>query len=454
MSVACPHCGSTESQRRAGSLGSVRICDACGRQFSSPTPLWERLFFAALFIVPGLVFGLIAAFLFFGMLTNNLQAGGGGFGCLGVLSVFAALCLVQGFRELAGRARRPRDELDLDSPREVEEARSRESTSRLAPRIPQDQAESLVLEIAAKYGAKKILRKLGSIPEDHVDNAAAHFALDMREDETPLILLDTSFLQNGKAGLLLTNRGLYSSFRSRPFWLADINDVSCSTPGFERYVFLYLLTAGILVFAYLGGMMGGGLGLLLSHLGLLPRPFALGWSILSIALSLYLVVFVFVGFRQLQTQLLVNGKAVYRGRHRLRRAFWIELLTALAEAARQVQAGKDGGRRKPSLVVLETTVQSREGESVECDTFAIPHGKISSRTSVTWIKRAIPRCVSGRVKWSKLPHWTFSAATALTLCASWATAGSITTPTAVRKRSKCVSAGRVIVVPPTMSAPT
>jgi hypothetical protein len=222
-----------------------------------------------------------------------------------------------------------------------------------------------VRAIAEKYKAKGILRKLGNLREDHVANAIACFAQVMDDEETPLTLIDTSFLGNGKAGFLLTNRGLYSSFQSRPLWLSDIHDVSYATPGFERYLFLSLLTAAILVLAYLGGMMGAGIGELLSHIGLPPRPFSLGWSILSLLLSLYYVVFVSLGFRQLQTRLLVNGKAVYCGRNRLRGAFWTELLTALAEAARQAQVGEGDGRRKPSVVVLETTLRSHENESVE-----------------------------------------------------------------------------------------
>lgn len=368
MSAVCPHCGSEDTQRRGVLFSSSRVCRACGARYTRPTPLWERLLFAAVFLVPGALLGIVAVGLTMMILSDarpdpNLVRGS--IVCSGSLGMLAVLCLVQGFRELAGRARRPRDELDFDSPCEVEEAISREQRPTLPPLVPQEEAESLVRKIAEKYQCQGILRKLGNIREDNVANAVACFAPEMGEDETPLTFIDTSFLGNGKAGFLLTNRGLYSSFRSRPFWLSDINDISYTSPGFERYFFLYLLIAGILVSAYLGGMMGAGLGLLLSHLGLPPRPFTPGWSILSISLTLYFGVFVSVGFRQLQIRLLVNGKAVYNGRHRLRGAFWIELLTALAEAARQAQAGGGDTRQKPSVVVLETTLQLGESESVE-----------------------------------------------------------------------------------------
>jgi hypothetical protein len=69
---------------------------------------------------------------------------------------------------------------------------------------------------------------------------AGHFTSGITEEETPLALIDTSFLGNGKAGFLLTNRALYSSLLQRPLGLMDIQEVPYETPG-PNQAWFYIL---------------------------------------------------------------------------------------------------------------------------------------------------------------------------------------------------------------------
>ncbi len=321
MSAVCPNCGSADTRRRSG---SKRACRSCGTRFTPPTPLWERLIFAALFLVPAVVIGIIGiGFILLPLGNGGVNPGAvrGGLGCGGLLVTLAALCLVQGFRELAGRAKRPAEESDADSAGEILEVIDRDIADGAPPLVPQEEAESLLREIAEKYKVKGISRKLGNFRDDHLANAAARFAKDMEDDETPLALIDSSFLKNGKAGFLLTNRALYSSFSRRPFWLADIEEVSDARPGVGDYFAMWFL--GVLIYGLL------------------------------------------YGFRSLQYRLLVNGKIVYAGPTRLRGDFWIELLTELAEAARQAADSSGDIKAAPSIVVVEIARSRQEGEPIE-----------------------------------------------------------------------------------------
>ncbi len=112
----------------------------------------------------------------------------------------------------------------------------------------------------------------------------------MSDNETPLAFIDSSFLRNGKAGLLLTNRGLYSSFLSDPVYLSDIEEVHYVKPSLADILWMYTPFRG--------------LRLLLK------------------------------GMRHLQNRLLVNGEVVYASGNPLRSDFWIELLMTLSAAAR------------------------------------------------------------------------------------------------------------------------
>ncbi len=314
MKSVCPQCGSTESRAR---FGAQRECRECGARFTPTKPVWERLIFAFVFLAPGLIFGVIAAFFCFMALEG--PAARGMFRGAFLFGAFALLCFIQCIRELIGRREKPSQEDDRTSAGEPKEDEDLEVLAWPPPLVPQEEAEALVREIAEKHGAKRILRSLGNWPQKHLDHAIDHFAQQMDDDETPLVLLDASFLSNGKAGLLVTNRGLYSSFYSRPIWLADINDVSYVTPGLADHLLVHLF---------------GGL-----------------YTVLS-------------GIRRLQNRLQVNGKTVYSSGNPLRSTFWEELLTELAEAARgQHTEGEE--KQKPSVVMLETALRVRENDFAE-----------------------------------------------------------------------------------------
>src|SRR5205085_1099348 len=52
----------------------------------------------------------------------------------------------------------------------------------------------------------------------------------MTDDEVPLVLVDTSFLRNGRSGLLLTNRAVYSDRLPHPIALEDMGAVRHRPP--------------------------------------------------------------------------------------------------------------------------------------------------------------------------------------------------------------------------------
>ncbi len=234
----------------------------------------------------------------------------GVFGCSSLMGILALACLIQSIRELIGHGKNV-VRVDAEDPA-LPSARSepRRRVRRTPPLIPKERAESLVRKIAEKHGAKGILRSLGQLPPKHLTHATERFAQAMRDDETPLALLDASFMKNGKAGLLLTNRGLYSSFYARPIRLADIEDVTCARPGADAF---------------------------------------LGWFFLG---PLYLLI---NGIRPYQNRLCVNDKVIYSTGNRLRFEFWIELLSALADEAWHIEEASGEGHTEPKTVVLEIT---------------------------------------------------------------------------------------------------
>lgn len=353
MKCVCPQCGSVETRRRSV---AERVCCKCGTRFAPPTLRGERSIFALVFLVVALVLGVAALGLFeMALDVRARQRREIFFGFGSGVGILALMCFIQGLRELEEPAEVSSGRAAGDSFSKSVEAESLPFVLPCPPLLPEEEAERLVREVAEKHGAKRILQTLGRLRQMVVHNAAACFAQQMDDDETPLTLIDTSFLGNGKAGFLLTNRGLYSSYCLRPVWLADINDVCYTTPGFGIYFFLYLSTAGMIVCAYLGGMLG---------FVLPPRPFSPGWCILSGFFSLYLAMYLTFGSRQLRNRLLVNGKTVCGGK-RLRGDFWIELLWKLAEAARQTPASESISKSKPNIVVLQIRQGAREGDSVE-----------------------------------------------------------------------------------------
>jgi len=88
--------------------------------------------------------------------------------------------------------------------------------------VPSETAVKVVRELAEKHRNQRAVRQLGRYLPSVLANVRASFAPDLSDDETPLFLLDESFLQNGKKGLLLTNRRLYSNGLTRPIPLDEI----------------------------------------------------------------------------------------------------------------------------------------------------------------------------------------------------------------------------------------
>ena len=88
--------------------------------------------------------------------------------------------------------------------------------------VPCRQLESIVRNFATKHAFGWVLKKLGNHKLNHIANAKSSFARDMVDAEVPLVFLDRSFFGNGKAGLLITDRRVYSSTVSYSIPLADI----------------------------------------------------------------------------------------------------------------------------------------------------------------------------------------------------------------------------------------
>ncbi len=265
------------------------------------------------------MFGVAAAWVFLMMTAERQPVNPQGFLCCSVVAIFALLSIAKGIQELGkGRATTAPGDYhpeDFESDSEDESDRFPAETSAL---VPKEQAESIVRAIAKRHGAKGILRTLGNFRPEHLANAAARFAKEMTEDETPLAFLDTSVLKNGKSGFLLTNRAVYSSLIPFPIWLSDIDEVIYVMPGFGDYFEFWLLGA---------------------------------------------FYFLFRGIHSMQRRLRVNGQTVYATGNRVRAQFWVELLLTLAEAAREAKAAPPSIRvnAPPRSVVLEIAVY-RGGE--------------------------------------------------------------------------------------------
>ena len=92
--------------------------------------------------------------------------------------------------------------------------------------VPCRQLESIVRNFATKHAFGWVLKKLGNHKLNHIANAKSSFARDMVDAEVPLVFLDRSFFGNGKAGLLITDRRVYSSTVSYSIPLADIRSAT------------------------------------------------------------------------------------------------------------------------------------------------------------------------------------------------------------------------------------
>jgi len=109
----------------------------------------------------------------------------------------------------------------------------------------------------------------------------------MDDSEVVLLLLDNSFLQNGKKGLLITNKSLYSSSLKRAIPLREIVSTVVEKPTEAQQA----------LFPFIG-----------------PLCFLLGWKFIP--------------------RLVVNGDVVYkRGMTRRQIAFLTEFLPELASSS-------------------------------------------------------------------------------------------------------------------------
>lgn len=329
--LSCPRCGSDDTRRRPGLLVTGRVCLACRKRYS---PKVGGIVVALLFALPGLLFSLVAVMIGHFLIESNPgNAGNTQFGllCGGIFAIPAFVFFALAIRELCGR-RKPAPTTALREERDESLEELEHDVPVQLPRLlPREIAEAIVRRLAEKYGLRGVVRKLGNFRASHLANAVKKFADQMGDDETPLTFVDRSFLSNGKAGFLVTNRGLYSSQLRHVLWLRDIHVVSYAPPDFIA--------------------------------SLLPVP------------SL-----------DKQYRLFVNGKRAYAGQAFLAPDFWLDLLTALGEAAREKPlplleleadaASTDFFRpdaaRRPKSVVLATVHTSSDGQPLEVRRFTDP----------------------------------------------------------------------------------
>ncbi len=295
ISPVCPKCGSPHYQKR----GRQRVCRTCLTRYTPPPSRWERALFGTVLIISGLILCIPAGAVAYSLLAEPKAAVP--VGCFG-LSILPALlglvCLGFGIKELVGRPRGA--PFEDRGPAEYEEAMD-EPAPVEERMVPAEQAEALVREIAERHGAKGVLQRLGNFPAKLVANARARFAQDMDDDETPLAIIDTSMLRNGKAGVLLTNKRLYSSFYRRPIPMNELHRVEVLHPSGMPPLF---------------------------------GPFRLYWLLTG-------------GMREMQYRLMVGGEMVYAGGNPIRDRFWLEVLPALSDAARDLQVEQQPRTLKP-----------------------------------------------------------------------------------------------------------
>jgi hypothetical protein len=320
----CPNCDSADFTKRDW----YRVCRSCSTCYIPPPALGERILTAAVFIGVGLLLSAIAAFGFLSLAgDNSFLKPHLWFVLSGVAGMLGLLSIGWGMKALLGRKPSvaifrddlPADQDDLERSRIVGKGAI----------VPPDQAEALVREIAEKHGATTALNRVGNFRPDHLDNARTHIAEGSAWKETPLALIDTSVRRNAKSGVLVTNRRLYSSLLPQPIPLQAILKVSHKPPR-------------------------------MSHL----------WRLLFLRLVLgpiYLLLWI-IYYRDCQQRashrLLVNGKLIYAGR-RFRPEFWIEMLTALAEAAREVHLASPpppSAGNSLRIAALDTTPHSSDGK--------------------------------------------------------------------------------------------
>src|SRR5262249_21250093 len=139
-------------------------------------------------------------------------------GVLGLFGIVGLLCVARGLKELLRReAAPPPGLLTATEPGHVPPP----------PRaIPAARAEALVRGAAERQHEPAAVRLLGQLRPKHLAGPVASFARELGPDEVPLLFFDPSWRRNGRAGILVTNRRLYSSRLDGPIELEDITDVT------------------------------------------------------------------------------------------------------------------------------------------------------------------------------------------------------------------------------------
>jgi hypothetical protein len=254
--------------------------------------------------------------------------------------------------------------------------------------IPESEARALLRQIAERHRQAAVLRQLdrarsegtpGPVslfvddlyfvvsrrrrctPGERLSGALRSFARACDPEEVPLLFLDTSWRRNGRAGVLLTNRRLYSSRLRGPIELQDVTRVAFKDPSGGEMVFKLLVFGVHCMFGSIL-ILGG---------PLFPR------------------------------RLVVNGKSVFVGRPGIDPNFWVDLLTTFGETARWGGVPCEGGpaptmpgssgiirpvglptdpswavwagpARRPGVTALETLPHSAEGVPLAAESIDAP----------------------------------------------------------------------------------
>ena len=320
ISTACPQCGSADYRKRR----FARECRVCRGHYRPPTPRWQRWTVGLGVIIAGLLLGGVAVASIVAVASAiPAQQGPGGatdpfaYACWGVLGAFGIvglLCVGRGLQELFAQ--------EVVTPPGVPPTGGRRQVAPATRIIPEGQAEALLRQVAERHHELAILRQLGPprserLPgpvtlflgalyfavsrrrrptsSERLAGAVRSFARDWAPEEIPLLFLDTSWRRNGRAGILLTNRRLYSSRLDGPIELQDVTRVAHKGPSEAEMIFKVLLFVSCFLVGFIVILWGP-------------------WF---------------------SRRLVVNGEVVYEVRADIHPDFWIDLLTALGEAARQ-----------------------------------------------------------------------------------------------------------------------
>jgi hypothetical protein len=317
FSLVCPNCGSEKFRARRGWFGErFRSCRSCRNRYRLPPTkgalvlgVGTGLSFAPVcWIALGVLCAGIAAVTAANTMGTAKQAEmvTAGWSFAGAMAILALVCLAM--------ARRKHRHLQAQVSSELFKTSEISDAPAAAPEeflflVPPERAEEIVRTFAEKHGAKRTLRQLGDVPADKLSNAIDSFAYTIDEEERALVLVDNSFLQNGSAGLLLTNARLYSSLLGKPVGLEKIQEAVLARPDMMERAILPLTICCYLVFCIVFGPVGKLVALLLLPLWILYRP---RWT----------------------NRLVVNGEVVFAG-HACSTDFWPEVLRALGALARQ-----------------------------------------------------------------------------------------------------------------------